>query len=342
MSPKRPEQVTKFCTTRRRVARHIGAALFVCLALPAQALTLDLPAPATTIGERRAALTSYRLPVGPFSNGALPAQVTEGALGQTAWALDAPGRTTLELLAPLRAQVTKAGFETVFECETLACGGFDFRFATDVLPEPEMHVDLGDFRFLSATRQGPDGTEALSLLVSRSADKGFVQLTLVGDAARIPADLSLSTKSAEPAAPLPAEPQQTATPAPEQEAGDFAGLITSGTPVVLEDLIFASGSAALSPGDYPSLTALADWLRAHPDDTVALVGHTDASGSLPANTALSEKRAASVRVALIALGINGDRMTAAGVGPLTPRASNATEAGRQKNRRVEVILTSTR
>ncbi len=332
MSPKRPEQVTKFCTTRRRVARHIGAALFVCLALPAQALTLDLPAPSTTIGERRAALTSYRLPVGPFSNGALPAQVTEGALGQTAWALDAPGRTTLELLAPLRAQVTKAGFETVFECETLACGGFDFRFATDVLPEPEMHVDLGDFRFLSATRQGPDGTEALSLLVSRSADKGFVQLTLVGDAARIPADLSLSTKSAEPAAPLPAEPQQTATPAPEQEAGDFAGLITSGTPVVLEDLIFASGSAALSPGDYPSLT----------DDTVALVGHTDASGSLPANTALSEKRAASVRVALIALGINGDRMTAAGVGPLTPRASNATEAGRQKNRRVEVILTSTR
>jgi outer membrane protein OmpA-like peptidoglycan-associated protein len=88
---------------------------------------------------------------------------------------------------------------------------------------------------------------------------------------------------------------------------------------------------------------VADWLRANPDGTVALVGHTDASGSLAANVALSERRAEAVAQVLVdSHGVDRTRISAEGVGFLSPLATNQTEEGRQKNRRVEVIVTSTR
>jgi OOP family OmpA-OmpF porin len=76
---------------------------------------------------------------------------------------------------------------------------------------------------------------------------------------------------------------------------------------------------------------------------VVLVGHTDASGGLAGNTALSRARAASVRDRLMAeYAVPAAQITAEGVGYLAPRATNKTEDGRARNRRVEAILTSTR
>jgi outer membrane protein OmpA-like peptidoglycan-associated protein len=322
-----------------RRLRQFAATLAVACgcALPACALTLDMPGPANTTGERREALGSYRMPIGPYADGALPTRLAEGPVGQIAWRIDAPGLSTLQLLAPLRAQIAAAGFDTIFECETLACGGFDFRFAADILPEPEMHVDLGDFRFLSASRTRNGTDEVLSLIVSKSADQGFVQLTVVGGDALPPPEVTTSTKSPELAAP------RIPMAEPSDRPGDMSALLDAGRAVPLDDLVFPSGTATLAPGTYTSLAALAEWLRSHPDATVAFVGHTDASGSLAANTALSKKRASAVRDVLIAdYGIAPDRLSAEGVGPLSPRADNTSDAGRQKNRRVEVILTSTR
>ena len=112
---------------------------------------------------------------------------------------------------------------------------------------------------------------------------------------------------------------------------------------VLDDLDFASGAATLTNGDYPSLAAVAGWLEANPDGTIALVGHTDASGSRAANVALSERRAEAVAEVLVqTFGADPARVAAEGVGFLAPRATNQTEEGRQQNRRVEVIVTSTR
>jgi OOP family OmpA-OmpF porin len=72
---------------------------------------------------------------------------------------------------------------------------------------------------------------------------------------------------------------------------------------------------------------------------VALVGHTDATGSLDANIALSRKRAASVKDRLVrAYGIAVSRLDAEGMGYLAPIASNLTQAGRDANRRVEAVL----
>jgi OOP family OmpA-OmpF porin len=121
----------------------------------------------------------------------------------------------------------------------------------------------------------------------------------------------------------------------------MAGLLTGGA-VVLEGLDFGTGAADLTDGSYASLAALAEWLKANPDKTVALVGHTDASGGLDGNIVISKRRAASVRTRLMqAYGIPSAQIEAQGVGYLAPIASNLTEEGRQKNRRVEAILTST-
>ena len=121
------------------------------------------------------------------------------------------------------------------------------------------------------------------------------------------------------------------------------GRLESTGSVVLEDLIFPSGAATLAEGDYASLRDLAAYLRDNPERTIALVGHTDASGGLDANIALSKRRAASVRDMLIGKhGAPAPRVAAEGVGFLAPRASNLTPEGRTENRRVEVMITSTR
>lgn len=303
-------------------------------ALPALALAPEFDQPATASGERREALASYAVPTGPWKAGIVPSVTAEGAVDQTAWKLDAPGKSTLELLQPLREQVVAAGFETVFECEAQTCGGFDFRYGTDILPEPEMHVDLGDYRFLAARRDGAGGTDWLTLVVSRSADTGFVQLTTVGATPLGAPDLSVSTKSSfDPSSTGGME--EVVAPAP------LALSLEPGTPVVLQGLDFPSGKAVLASADARSLRDLADWMAANPEATVELVGHTDGSGKADANIALSLARAEATRDALVALGVAADRMTVRGAGPEEPLASNDTPEGRAQNRRVEVILTPT-
>lgn len=309
-------------------------ALWLATALssyPAYAIGLEFPGPATPTGERREGLTSYRLPIGPFAAGQIPTELAEGALDQTAWRIETGGMTTLQLMAPLRDQIAGAGFGTLFECETLACGGFDFRYGTEILPEPDMHIDLGDYRFLAARRDGPDGPEYLSLIVSRSADLGYVQMTLVGGTSV--ADLTTSTKSPET---LPASPVIT-------PGNALAVDLASGLPVALEDLAFAPGQADVQPGEYTSLSDLAEWMSDNPDTTVALVGHSDGSGNIDKNTALSKDRAKAVMMILVGeYGIDPARLSADGVGPREPRAIEDSDEGRRKNRRVEAISTPTR
>ncbi len=314
--------------------RHLLSWLLSCLTLPAQALTLELPAPVLAEANRSEVPGSYALPLAPFDGRQLPVRMVEGAVEQRAYQLEAPGMTTLGVLAPLRAQIEAAGFTVLMECATRACGGFDFRYGTEVLPEPDMHVDLGDFRFLAAEKEG----EAVTVLVSRSALTAYVQITRVSAA---PLVSTVAPETTGPVVDLDIESPRGVDPAPADDR--IAAALDSTGSAVLEDLVFASGSASLTEGDYASLAAVAAWLKANPTATVALVGHTDASGSLAANIALSERRAKAVAQALIErYGVDRARISAEGVGFLAPRATNQTEEGRQKNRRVEVIVTSTR
>jgi len=300
-------------------------------ALPAAVAAMDLTFPdsAQIVAENRNEFTSYALPISSWDRGEVPSIWAEGAMQRQAWRVDGSRQNTMQLLAPLREQLVDAGFDILFECKTRDCGGFDFRFSTEVMPEPDMHVDLGDFRFLSAQRMGAERPEYVSLMISRSRDAGFVQLTTIGDPATAVAAAVKSTKMS----------TQSLMPDPD---GIADNLIQSGS-AVLADLSFATGSSKLSEGQYQSLNELASFLNTNPDMSVLLVGHTDFEGSLAGNVALSRKRADAVRKALVRdYDVSRKQVTAEGVGYLSPRATNLTEQGRTENRRVEVILTSTK
>jgi len=293
-----------------------------------QALTLGFPANAEMTTQTRSALDSHLLATGPFADGTVPGVTAEGDVLQQSWRINAAGLTTLQLLRPLREQLQSEGFSIVFECETDACGGFDFRFGINVIGAPDMYVDLADFRYLTARRDSDGGAEHVGLVVSRSSNAGFVQVTFVGPPG---------------SAPVTAEVSQTVVRAVTADLpDDFAAMIEAEGHVILSDLIFETGSAQLGPGPFASLDRLADYLTQNSDRQVALVGHTDSEGSLDGNIALSKRRAGSVLERLVSdYDIPRRQLAAEGMGFLAPIASNLTTEGRELNRRVEVIITST-
>ncbi len=103
-------------------------------------------------------------------------------------------------------------------------------------------------------------------------------------------------------------------------------------------IYFSFDSDQLRPESDSTLKDIGDVLRRHPDWKLAIGGHTDAIGTDAYNLELSRRRAAAVRAALIArFGIDARRLTAAGYGKRSPRDTNATIAGRARNRRVELV-----
>ncbi|WP_323765934.1 OmpA family protein [Marinovum sp.] len=293
------------------------------LAAPLAAQDLALPAGAALTYEQKSDPGSYALPTGPFVDGEVPVSVVEGAVLRQSYRVPGDIRTTLQLLAPLRTQIAASGYEILFDCRTRQCGGFDFRFGTEVLPGPGMYVDLTDFRFLAAR---DNAGSAVSLLVSRSGAAGFVQIIRVGDAAE-------GGLSAAPGPERPVLPQ---------DSGAIAQQLETRGRVVLSDLSFQTGSATLGAGAFDSLAALARYLSDFPNRRIALVGHTDSVGALDNNIALSRQRAISVRDRLVRdHGVPSAQLEAGGMGYLAPLTSNLSAAGREANRRVEAVLVST-
>ncbi|MCA0939677.1 OmpA family protein [Yangia mangrovi] len=310
-------------TTRRRAERLLpGVVLALVAALPAQAFELALPGSAKLAEERITDPGSYAVPVAPWTEmEGLLTDTVEGRIQRQAWRIEATGLTVLQIMAPLRAQLEEAGWEILLDCAARACGGFDFRFATEVMRGPAMYVDLSSYRYLSA--RSPEGAY-LTLLVSRSPAAGFVQVIRASVAA--PAGI-----------PSP-EAAGGTEPVIASSAPDLIQTLEAQGHAVLGDLTFASGADELEPGDIASLDALADYLAADPARRVLFVGHTDATGSVAANVEISRRRARAARSYLLERGVPESQMEADGAGYLSPIASNLTDAGREENRRVEVVL----
>ena len=106
---------------------------------------------------------------------------------------------------------------------------------------------------------------------------------------------------------------------------------------IVPGIYFDTASATIKPESEPALAEMVKLLNGSPALKVYVVGHTDSVGSLESNLKLSSDRAASVVKAIAARGIAGSRLKSAGVGPYSPVASNDTEEGRAKNRRVELV-----
>jgi outer membrane protein OmpA-like peptidoglycan-associated protein len=111
-----------------------------------------------------------------------------------------------------------------------------------------------------------------------------------------------------------------------------------GIVLTMKDIVFEVDKAELNPGSQRTIAKIADFLKQHPDRAIVIEGFTDSTGSTGHNRQLSEARAEAVRNALVQQGIEGERITAQGFGEDYPVANNATPAGRQLNRRVEIVI----
>jgi len=111
-----------------------------------------------------------------------------------------------------------------------------------------------------------------------------------------------------------------------------------GLVLTLGDLLFAFDSAELEAGLSSNLDRLVTLLKKYPTRNAVIEGHTDNIGNAEYNRDLSLRRAEAVRRYLVGQGIGSDRLSAAGLGQTQPLAGNSSDSGRQRNRRVEIII----
>ncbi|NCV66975.1 MAG: OmpA family protein [Rhodobacteraceae bacterium] len=227
--------------------------------------------------------------------------------------------TPEQVAAPIRQALRDAEFQITLDCMSNECGGFDYRVNTPIISPPNMYVNLRDFLSMTGTK-GSD--QIINILISRIGERVYIQERRVDPAADAPVTTSQITTIARP---------KIATNMIDQ-------FIQTGA-ITLDGLDFTSGSTNLGEGPFSILSELADYLRQNPNTKIVLVGHSDAVGGLEGNIAISKQRAEAVRQRLISkYGIQKSRITAQGIAYLSPRASNQTPKGREKNRRVEAVV----
>ncbi len=309
---------------RRRLEFALAALLAAqaVAAQPALEAALNPPEGARVLLDAAPEAQIVVVPIRPATGGAAPADAFEGVARWRSFALEGGG-APLAQARRLRDALASAGFETVLDCAAEACGGFAFLSAIELLPPPDMLVNLADFHQLTMRRAGPSGGEVVvSALFSRLGGRLHGQIV----------DMATGT-----AAPPPLRPHPDDASAPTSAGGDLGAELDARGFAALDGLDFVAGSAEIAAGGDAILDAAAAALAARPALAVAVVGHTDGSGGLAANLDVSRARAEAVRAALIDRGIDAARLSAEGAGWLAPRASNAHDAGRAANRRVELV-----
>ncbi len=112
----------------------------------------------------------------------------------------------------------------------------------------------------------------------------------------------------------------------------------AGAPIVLDGVVFGSGSSKLSDQSKDILVKALNTMKAYPEMNVEIHGFTDNTGRRQSNVRLSEARAASVKAYLVSQGVAAGRVTARGFGPEKPIAPNSSKEGRQQNRRIEFMV----
>lgn len=212
--------------------------------------------------------------------------------------------------------------------------------AVRIAEQPEKDIDLVSHRVYLAdrkidiaraqaeTRYAEDQRTALS---SQRETARLDSRTREADSAKAAANVARSDADAANAATMELQKQIDAMQAKVTDRG----LV-----LTLGDVLFASGTAELLSGATGNLDQLVSFLGNYPTRTVLIEGHTDSVGSSSSNQLLSERRADSVRSYLVRRGVDAARLSTSGAGESTPVSGNDSAAGRQQNRRVEVIISN--
>ena len=226
--------------------------------------------------------------------------------------IDGTSLTLDQMLKPIITHLNDKQFSIELYCNTKVCGGFNFRKKLTVSNPPFMIVNVANYSVITAVKN----SSAISLVASKLGNTIYLQILSIGTTNN---DLIL----------------QDQDPAKD----NYSFKLKEDGAIVLDDLIYRSGSADLGPGPFESLSALANFLKVTPSSSIILVGHSDAIGELRKNIELSRNRAQAVVDRLIKdYAIDQSRISAQGIGFLSPKTNNSTEKSRKKNRRVEAIL----
>jgi outer membrane protein OmpA-like peptidoglycan-associated protein len=244
-------------------------------------------------------------------------QTLEGKITEISYQAP-PERSTLEVYRNYSDSLSKNGFQDIFQCKNTTCGGRNFNHA--VASYSFFGEDYEDQRFLAAKLIREQGDVYVSLYVAMHNDGSQQNNNRV----RVQLDI------------IELKPMETNMVVVDAEAM-AKGLNAEGH-IAIYAVYFDTNSAELKPASKPALAQVEKLMEQQPQLKLLIVGHTDNVGGLEHNKDLSRRRAASVTEALSTQhGINPSRLSSDGVAYLAPVASNRNEAGRTKNRRVELV-----
>ena len=340
-------------TTTRHPARRfdVGAAVLLLVVVPA---AVAAQAPDLSDSKDHPSISRYAgsvihgydfrkfdelvLPLGPvaivFPPGnpvAKKNQKIEGQVTRIVYVAP-PERSTLEVLRNYEQELKKGGFQILFTCGTTACSPQENGMTAFLYPMSRSQTLKGqdvslmltmpqEQRYIAAKRTTTRGDMYASILVAKDTNPGvprtynrIVVLLEVMETAAL--DTGLVTVNADA----------------------MAKEIDATGHIALYGIHFDTNRAELKPESDAALQEIAKLLKQDAALRLLVVGHTDNVGGYDANMTLSERRAAAVFQALTSKhGIAPARLRAAGVGMAAPVATNETEDGRAKNRRVELV-----
>lgn len=230
--------------------------------------------------------------------------------------------STLEVFRAYRETLAGKDFELLFECADAECGGRDFnhaspgyRFSSGAFAE-----NYSDQRYLAAHLPRDQGDAYVAVQTARATSIGGVNKNAVYTQVDV------------------VELRPRTSKVVVIKADKMGERISAEGKVVLYGLYFDTDSARIKPASEPTLNEIAKLLESKPQLDLLVVGHTDNQGAFDYNIDLSKRRAGSVVDVLVTEhGIARSRLKPWGVGFTAPAATNATEAGRAKNRRVELV-----
>lgn len=279
------------------------------------------------IGQEKRDFDSYRLPLG------LPTQQPRGAMDDKfAKQQDVEGQVTRTMyMAPFRSSplliyrsyadaLTKAGFQTLFSCALSACRGNGPGLSLVYFWTG--HWPLGgnspgdEVRILVAKLARPTGDVYVDVCIFPLYSDPTRVIALVDEIETKPMEGGLVTVN----------------------AAELSNDISQTGHAAIYGIYFDTGKAEVKPESNATIAEISKLLTSNPTLKLHVVGHTDNVGTLASNMTLSKQRADAVVAALTSkYHVAPSRLDAAGVGPLAPVATNKTDDGRAKNRRVELV-----
>lgn len=228
-------------------------------------------------------------------------------------------RSTLEVFRNYEDALKAEGFEILFTCSNKDCGGRDFNHKV-VKYSGGFADNYSDQRFLAAKVARDEGDVYVSLYTVKNTGGGGPDKNHIYTQVDV----------------IEVTPMQEAMVTVDANA--MAAEIFETGSISIYGILFDFDKADIKPESASTINEIATLLNDNPNLKLFIVGHTDNKGSLDYNTNLSQKRADAVVAVLISEhGIDSERVTPRGLAFLAPVASNGSEEGRAKNRRVELV-----